>query len=208
MKRGTNYLGTQMHGGRKGRTTQDALLIQNISYDVLRQAQICFITLNLDAAKCLDRMFLHIAAITLSRLGLELNFGKSLAITLNKMEHRVKTTAGVSMESIYQTNEDMWSGVGQENAAAGPIWMDIEAKMLAAYEKTIQGLNLHRPDGKYKFNVSTIGYIDDNNLNITYEDYDPTVKEMYAHGEQALQKWNDLLGANVESLHIKSAWDI
>ena len=128
------------------------------------------VLLNLDATKCYDRIFPNFGAITLARLGLPQSFGIAIAKTIKSMTHRVLTAYGVSPNCIKQTSQELWSGIGQGSAAAGPIWISQEAVMISYYSTVSSGFSTQSPDGREQFQAHTIGYIDDNNLLLNYTD--------------------------------------
>ena len=86
------------------------------------------------------------------------------------MSHKVKTSVVILSGTIIPDNLEVWSGVGQVNSSTVPEWISIQASMLDLYSELVsKQLTLFCPTNKYKFNTVTIGYIYDNNLNITYK---------------------------------------
>ena len=60
----------EMYGGRKGKSVHDALIIQNLIFDIARQENRGMIWLNLDAEKCYDHVYPSYSAISMASMGL------------------------------------------------------------------------------------------------------------------------------------------
>ena len=187
-----DLLGNQMHGGRRGHSTTTAIAIQTLTNDIAKQEGSCFVSMNLDATKCYDRIFPNLGGIALNRLGLARNFSICMAKTLKGMSHQIRTVYGVSNKSFRQAPHELWSGVGQGSAAAGPMWISQEAAMLSYYDTVTSGAEFHSIDKKNQYKVQTIGYIDDNNLLIKFK-AGTNDKDISCHASHALQAWNDVL---------------
>ena len=192
MAEANGILGEEMHGGRKGRTTTDALITQRLVYDIARQEKSDLITLNLDATKCYDRIFPNFATLTFARLGLLFTFGATIAKVLKNMKHHIKTGHGISEKEIYQLKEELWSGVGQGSAAAGPAWMSVEAFMLTYFQTMSPGASFHCPSQAYTSTTHVIGYIDDNNLLIN-KNNKVSSPDLVISAQKALSAWNKAL---------------
>lgn len=158
-----------MHGGRHSRTTMDSLMIQKMAYDITQQQNGKITTLNLDATKCYDHIFPSIATMAMARLGIAQQFGETIDRILKNMKHTICMGHGISSECIQQQKDELWSGIGQGSAAAGPAWIAIEAFMLQYVTQKCSGVKFTCPDRDTEFRVHTIGYIDNNNLLINDE---------------------------------------
>lgn len=145
-----NLLPDEMYGGRKGKSVHDALIIQNLIFDITRQENRGMICLNLDAEKCYDRVFPSYSAITMASIGLPLSIGITLAKTQKYMSHRVRTEKGISKNRITPQTKELFSGVGQGWGAAGPAWLSVEAPMISVLKKHFKGISLQSPNKKIK----------------------------------------------------------
>ena len=190
-KRG--ILGNQMHGGRPNRTANDAILTQTLMNNYITIMKSPAYIVILDAEQCYDRIAHFLVPITLARLGAPLSLGQSLAQTLSKMEHHVKTASGVSTNSIRKTKEETWSGVVQGSGASSLIWLSVEAPMIDTFATFISGTNISSPNNVHKFKAIVNGYIDDNNTTRIYKENvsDSTIIQ---DANKALMAW----GKNLE----------
>lgn len=173
-----NLLGNEMHGGCTGRTTHDALHTQNLTYNISLKSKTDLTSISLDATKCFDRIFPNVATIALSRLGLPLNVGISIAKTIEEMKHKVCTAGGTSTQQIGDTKNSMWSGVCQGSAAAGPSWIALESMMLKVMETKIEGTKVQCPKRELTYQNTIVGYIDDTNINSSYMHKEATMEEL------------------------------
>ena len=203
-------LGNDMHGGRQKRTAQQALLTQQLTFNISRQKRLQYSVINLDATKCFDRIYPNLAVITMTKIGSPKGMIVSLAKTLNGMQHRIRTAHGLSTNTISAPHSELWSGVGQGGGASIPIWLSMELPMLESLKKFSKGIELSDPTMQHTFRAMAIGFIDDNNIIITYP-------QKVTHQEQQVQlndtyrAWNGLLMATGGELsHDKcstSCWD-
>ena len=66
----------------------------------------------------------------------------SVSITMKHMKHAVRTAYGISNETFQQDETELWSRIGQESAAEGPMWISQEAIMLEYFCKETRGEKL------------------------------------------------------------------
>lgn len=90
------------------------------------------------------------------------------------MKHQVKTGHGTSCKSIQSEDQELWIGIGQGRAAAGPAWLSIEVFMFTHMNQHAPGAYFRVPKNEVSIKLQTIGYIDDNNLLITGHDDEET----------------------------------
>ena len=131
----SKLFGEDMYGGISGRSTHDALMTQQLTYNIVQQrCQQCS-SLNLDTTKFFDRIFPSLMVPALERIGAPHNACVTIANTLRHMQHRVKTAHGISKTYIQAPMNQLWSGVGQGGAASGPAWLEMEIPILAAMKQ-------------------------------------------------------------------------
>ena len=155
-----------MYGGRKGHTVHDPILIQQLIFYINRQQRNRMLCINMDAQKCYDHIYPNIATIAMRRIGLPKNIGITIAKVLGNMSYKVKTVQGISKEVI-KSDGEAWSGVGQGCAAAGPIWLSIQAPMVEIIEQVCHGMHLRACNNEGKYRGCILGFVDDNNINIS-----------------------------------------
>ena len=186
--------GSDMHGGLKGKSTHDALLTQQLTYNITQQQRSSCASLNLDATKCFDRIFPNLMVPALERIGTPHNTCVTIAKTLRHMKHRVRTAHGVSSRVIQAPLSELWSGVGQGGAASGPAWLAMELPILEAMKKYSPGIQLQGPANQPHFTATAIGYIDDNNIVNTYR-HNIDYREIQSDLQTTLNGWSGLLSA-------------
>ena len=189
----------EMYGGRKNRTSHDAISAQTLMFDLARQQERTMVCLNLDAEKCYDRIFPSYASIALTRLGLPRSVSISLAKTQRFMEHRVRTRDGISDKNITRKENTIWNGLGQGWAAAVPAWLAVEGPMLNVIKTKLDPMEYSSPDSTISTSYTAIGYVDDNNLNFPVPKY-WNKNEIKNEIKKAVSIWDHMLETSGGSL--------
>ncbi|HIC43781.1 MAG TPA: hypothetical protein EYO73_05695 [Sulfurimonas sp.] len=138
-------LGHEMHGGWQHRSTHHALLMQQLSCNIAQQQRSKISVLNLDASKCFDRIFPHLAIPTMSRLGAPRSLCIALAKILRNMTHKVRTAQGLSPTSIQPMLSEIWSGIGQGGGASSPICLSVLLPIIFCMSKYSRGVQFSDP---------------------------------------------------------------
>ena len=118
-----NIISHDLHGGLPKRSTHDALLSQQIIIDITNQSNQSGTLLNVDASKCFDRIYGNMENISLQRIGLHELTGNTISTATKNTQHHVRTSYGDSNNYFQSPDNNIWSGVGKGNAAAGPRWL-------------------------------------------------------------------------------------
>ena len=92
-------------GGRKNRSTWDALLTQILICDVCRQTNTDFTIASIDATKCYDKMFANVGSVAIQAMGIPQEFSQFIAKVTKQTSHSVKTAFRISISKIKQKNE-------------------------------------------------------------------------------------------------------
>ena len=186
-----SLLPNELYGGRKHRSTSEPIQIQRTIFDITRQQKTPLISITVDAEACYDRMVPNYGAIAMTALGLHPNIGSTLAKVQHNTKHNVYTNNGLSKTHIQQKPSDIWGGIGQGCASAGPMWMAIEIPMIHTFNQLIQNMKLTSPDHKYTYKQCLTGYIDDTNINLI-----PTQLCTHDTTSKAISTWNEILSTS------------
>ena len=187
-----NLLPPEMHGGREGKSTHAPLLSQTLLFDISRQTKRGLICMNLDAESCYDRIVPNYGTITLTRLGLPQSIGIALEKNQRQMKHQVKTQHGISSDHIQQQSHEIWGGIGQGSAAAGPMWLAIEAPMISSFNSMYKEMNIKSPNKSITYNTQIAGFIDDNNTNVSIPTHS-TSRTLQTKVQTIITTWNEVL---------------
>lgn len=188
-----------MYGGRERCTVHDPIMIQSLLFDITRQQNMRMISINLDAEKCYDRIAPTFATMAMGRLGLPQSVGVTLSKTQESMENSVKTIHGISRKSFKRNENEIWNGIGQGCAHSGPAWLAIEAPMIQVLTKRTGGVCVQSSDGKVKYKGLVLGFIDDNNINMSVK-CDLSKEQIKRQVEETVGIWGDMLQVTGGSL--------
>lgn len=189
----------EMHGGRSNKSTSDPIDSQRLLFDISRQNHTSLLSINLDAESCYDRMAPNFGTVSLSRLGLPTSCCIAMAKTQKNMSHKIGTIHGISRNSISQHKQEMWGGIGQGCAAAGPMWLAIETPIIRTFNQHNDLMLIESPDHKYTFNSQLLCYIDDTNINIAIPNSNQRL-DLTALLNYVINEWHELISLSGASL--------
>ena len=154
----------------KGKTSEDAILHQVLTYDIARQTQAPFIVASVDAAQCYDRMA-HAMMALASRVGkVSKSSVNCMLQQLRKMEFYIRTGYGES-ETFAGGKEEVKQGGAQGNGGAAAEFQEMCHVMIGAHKKEGHGVTVTAPIFKKSTTSAGIWFVDDTNL---WADLDPT----------------------------------
>jgi hypothetical protein len=121
-------------GSRPNRSSSDAILLKQHSYDGLSLLRHSAIIFNNDCKASFDHMVPSIGGIALCRLGASSAAESTLLQTLQQMKYKVWTVLGFSERSF--SNEDDWVlGTLQGSGALPCLWLAITCVLLGELRK-------------------------------------------------------------------------
>ena len=150
-------------GSRPNRSSIDAILIKQISYDGLALLRHSAVIFNNDCKAAFDRMIPSVGGIALRRLGARKNAVSTVLQTLQQMQYQVRTPLGISTQAF--SNHDDWVlGTLQGSGASPCLWTAITCVLLDALEKETPGITFSNPQGTSVHNRIGEAYVDDTEL--------------------------------------------
>jgi len=124
-------LAPEQYGSRKDRSAIEHTINKRLTIDITRQAKINAIYIANDVTSCYDRILLMMTYLTMRHYGVTKQAVTSSIATLFEMEHKVRTTYGISNESYGGKD---WTpkphGIGQGNGCVPTLWAGISSLML------------------------------------------------------------------------------
>ena len=200
-------LAPEQYGSRKDRSAIEHAINKRLTIDITRQAKIDAIYMANDATSCYDRIILMITYLTMRHYGISEPAATSSIGTLCDMEHRVRTTYGVSEESYGGTE---WSpkphGIGQGNGYAPALWAGISSLMLKVMSDKGYGTKLRSPISKIFLHMAGYSFVDDTDF-IETALPNETWESLFDRAQEGLRLWETLLrttGGAIEPT--KSHW--
>ena len=161
----------QLYGSRKNKSALEALIMLRVLYDMARMDRVFMVSLFNDLKGCYDRIRPSLNTITLRRMGCPRGVAICQAETLRKMKHAIKTTYGITCETISADGDNKLGGIGQ-GSGEGPVsWHSQMLALIDSYEELIP----HRafftsPDKTLKITQWLVGFVDDNTIVFTIKD--------------------------------------
>jgi hypothetical protein len=128
-------LGNQQFGFRKGKSTEDVILLKNLSYQLMAMTRTDGVIFDNDARACFDRMIPNMWNLCAQQLGLDTKICDFHASTLKEARYRLKTSIGISETSYSSTETTPFYGAGQGARNAATIWTIISCNILKIMEK-------------------------------------------------------------------------
>eukprot|EP00957_Ditylum_brightwellii_P132680 10116776-Ditylum_brightwellii.AAC.1 len=139
------HLHEDLHGGRKGCTALDPVLITTISRESFHLQRANAGTTECDAVACYGRMIVGPTSIVQTNAGTLEEVSVMFARTLEKMKYHMSTEKGISEEYKYHSEEHPSHGTGQ-GACDSPLkWNFNDNILVKAYSKKAYGCIIHDP---------------------------------------------------------------
>ena len=124
---------------RPNRSSTDAILLKQLSYDGLAILQKSAIFFNNDCKAAFDQMIASLGGIALRCLGASTNAVSTLLNTLQQMRYKVRTSLGISEASFSNLNN--WVLWTLQGSGASPcLWLAITCVLLGAMRKRSPGV--------------------------------------------------------------------
>ena len=112
----------QLYGSRKKKSTIEALVMLRVMYDMARLDRLYMVSLFNDLKGCYDKIRPSLNTITMRRLGCPKSVAVCQAATLRTMQHALRTSLGVSKESILWDPDSYLGGIGQDSGGGPLSW--------------------------------------------------------------------------------------
>ena len=134
-------------------------------YDVSQQQKQPMAVCSEDARSCYDRI-VHVAAfLALRKLGISKSMIVSMLVTIQHMEHHIRTSFG---DSVQHYGGDKWStpplGTILGNVAAPMIWSSISSILFQCLRQVNCGATFLSPITNERHHTSGFAFVDDTDL--------------------------------------------
>lgn len=178
------------HGSKPAMTVHDALIIQQLHYDLVRITRTNFNTIFNDEDGCYDRIRGNLLSIACQRRGLPKNIVVTPVKTMNNMEHLVRTAYGISKGKI--SPHQLRGGIGQ-GGGWGPLgWDSLLDPLVEALQNHSDGCLFSSPDLKTLYRSWVATFVDDCQVYINQFKND-TLKHQIEQFIKAILSWQRLL---------------
>ena len=168
-----NRLQTESYGSTPGKTAVAAVTQKILSLDQLRLERRAGGIFDCDASGCYDRILPPLASVHLQALGMDRSISTFLARFMYHAKRHVRTSEGISKQSIRTTKRKVLHGIGQGNGGGPAIWLSHLTVMLAAIATVCSRFFTSCVEKAHKISTVGTGYVDDVTLGISLPAEDP-----------------------------------
>ena len=187
-------LQAESFGSTPGKMATSALVQKLITIDQLRIERRAGGIFDCDASGCYDRIIPPLASIHLQALGLHRSVGIFLARLMFQARRHVKTSHGVSKQTIITTKKQRLHGIGQGNGGGPAMWIAHLTVMFAAISSVCIGFAMTCVNKISQITSVGTGYVDDVTLGLSVpRDQPQTGYKVYQHIKKMGQLWERLL---------------
>jgi Reverse transcriptase (RNA-dependent DNA polymerase). len=197
-------LAPEQFGSRKNLSAIDHATNKRLVLDILRQSKQNAVYIANDAKSCYDRIILMVAYLTMRNFGIPALAAKCTISTILRMQHRVRTCYGDSVEYY---GGDKWQikphGCGQGNGYGPALWACISSPLLHIMRQQGHGTRLQRPISRSPLHIAAFAFVDDtdiiqtesNNTDRIVNDETFKIKELFQATQGATDTWSSILRA-------------
>ncbi len=189
-----NQFGEAQQGSRKSWMANDAVMLKRLTYDLTWIQRTNLGTFDSDAKACYNRIINGIAMMAARRLGMPTPAISTHAGVLAAMEYSLKTTFGISSQSIQGSPEIPLFGTGQGSGVSPAVWLSISTILLQALQSLIpRGMVFTSPTGFQLVSRHSDAFVNDtqNGLNDSGIKVPWSIQELVSNLQAMGQAWNN-----------------
>jgi hypothetical protein len=187
----------------------DPVMLEELQFEIARLSRRMLIQTNYDAIMaCYDRIIPNLAMVASQKFGVHPKVTQSNARTLQDAKYKVRTDLGVAETSYSHNEDDPLFGIGQGAGNASMGWLFLSSVLLDCYETTATPASYTNPDHSNRFEISMIGFVDDNNGQVNkFNDLQSlaTLLWLVDKAKANATTWAGLLGVTGGALELSNA---
>ena len=161
-----NLLPKEQYGSRKRHQARHQGLNKRLLYDLVHFQRKPMILCSNDAKSCYDRIIHAIASIAMQRLGLPIEPITCMIITIQQMEHIIRTGFGDSDMTMSGAEETdiPFQGILQGNGSGPVLWLAVSAPLIEMMRTRGHGIKYQTPLSYEKDELVGFAFVDDTDL--------------------------------------------
>ena len=140
-----------------------------------------------------DRVAHAMASLIFQAVGVEQSAATTMLTTIQDMKFFLRTAFGDSKDFAGSTIKIKTQGLGQGNGGAPKGWCVITITILRAHGKKGHGATLMAPVSRVRQKISTILFVNNNDLLQINMEASETIQEVYRAIQRAVFNWGKLL---------------
>jgi hypothetical protein len=197
-----NYLINKgVYGCRPNRRAIDPVFVDVTQTEMAMVTRKPLVKFNNDATACFDRILVHLLNLCLRSFGMPKKLTKILGELLRVARYAIKTGIGISKETYQHSDESPAFGSGQGSGASAQGWGKLVSVLFDIHDMYGHGCKYADPWKLYSSIIGMLGFVDDNNITNTGEEWE-TVNDIMIRTQHDAQLWNDLLRATGGALNL------
>ena len=201
-------LAPEQYGSRKNKCAIDQALHKRITYDIMRQLKQSGLLCSNDAKSCYDRILHSVASLAYQRIGIPSQPVESMLKCIQDMNHRIRTSFGISKESMSKLNTlSPFQGILQGNGASPTTWVLISVPLLNMLRAQGHGAKFMSPMSKEITHIVGFAFVDDTDL-ITFDMFDneKSWEDLSSCMQDAINRWEGGLKTSGGAIVPSKSW--
>ena len=154
----------EQYGSRKNKRAilhaVNKRLLYNIIHLQRKPAMLC----SNDARSCYDRIVHSIASMACQRLGLPPEPVTCMLVTIQEMEHHIRSSFGTSESMMSNQLPTPFQGICQGNGAGPAIWVAVSTPLIEMMRGAGHGISFEAPLSNTKDNIVGFAFVDDTDI--------------------------------------------
>ena len=186
-----NNLIPQSQYAKRGSKAIEAALVKVLFFDHIRQNKKPGIIFASDLMQCFDRMAHPVCSLVSRRLGVPESVIKCMLLTIQQMNHRVRTGYGDSNFTYGNNKQRPLQGGGQGNGASLPLWLAISCILIAVLEDRVIGVRMQTAISLQILIYIAIMYVDDTDILLSDITGHDALEDVFQRALRAARTWEE-----------------
>ena len=186
-----NNLIPQSQYAKRGSKAIEAAIVKVLFFDHIRQNKQPGIIFASDLMQCFDRMAHPVCSLVFRRLGVPATVIQCMLLTIQQMQHRVRTGYGDSTFTYGNNKTHPLQGGGQGNGASLPLWLAISCILIAMLEDRVIGVRMQTAISLQILIYISIMYVDDTDILLSDISGHDTLHDVFKRALRAARTWEE-----------------
>ena len=176
---------------KRGSKAIEAAIVKVLFFDHIRQNKQPGIIFASDLMQCFDRMAHPVCSLVSRRLGVPATVIQCMLLTIQQMQHRVRTGYGDSTFTYGNNKTHPLQGGGQGNGASLPLWLAISCILIAMLEDRVIGVRMQTAISLQILIYISIMYVDDTDILLSDISGHDTLHDVFKRALRAARTWEE-----------------
>ena len=188
----------EQYGSRKEHQARHHGLNKRLTYDLAHFQRRPMIVCSNDAKSCYDCIIHSIASMAMQRLGIPIQPIQCMIVTIQEMEHYIRTGFGDSDNTMSGTNNESgpFQGILQGNGSGPVLWLAVSTPLINMMRTKGHGLKYRSPLSLEEDEFIGFAFVDDTDLvqgNLKMAQLD--IQNIFVQAQESINCWEGGLKA-------------